>query len=162
MKRLILLRHATSGWNQPGRSDSERLLDSEGESEAQEMGQRLAAEGFKPQLIVSSPATRAIITARLVAAQLNYDPASILEEETVYNASLETLLNVVRSFDDRFERIMLVGHNPGLSELGSYLSGHHGGLPPAGLYTIDFDLGSWDQLWLESGRLQRYDYPANR
>ncbi|OOZ42342.1 hypothetical protein BOW53_00435 [Solemya pervernicosa gill symbiont] len=130
MKRLTILRHATASMMQLVADDFERTLEPRGEEEAAEMGRQLSKRQIKPEQLVSSPAKRAITTAAIVAGELHYPVDDIAIEAEIYNAELQTLLDIVQHFSNRFDHVMLVGHNPGLSELGHYLTGQGQALPP--------------------------------
>ncbi len=163
MKRLIVFRHAKSSWSEPGKPDNERPLSSRGERDAPAMGARLAARGERPEVILSSHAGRAKATARAVAAALKSPATLIRIERRLYLASLEQLLDVLREQDDDESRALLVGHNPGLTELVNYLLPTLAldNLPTAGVVAIDVDAEHWSDLRPAVCRLLYYDYPKN-
>lgn len=122
MKTLILVRHAKSSWKDPSLADRDRPLNKRGKRDAPEMGRRLAARGGAPDLIVSSPANRALATARIIAAAVGYTAEKIREDERLYLASPAGILEAIRDLEDGYERVFLFGHNPGLTELVNELS----------------------------------------
>lgn len=121
MRLLSVVRHAKSDWNDPTLSDAERPLNARGQRDAPAMGQRLAAEECRPDLMVSSPATRAMQTATLLATELGYPPEAIVQVDVIYEASLGTLQSVVESLPDNATHVMLIGHNPGFESLCNYI-----------------------------------------
>ncbi|PLX78253.1 MAG: hypothetical protein C0616_15095 [Desulfuromonas sp.] len=143
MKTLVLLRHAKSSWDDPGLPDFERQLNPRGLRDASVLGQRLAARGFQPDRIVVSPAQRSRQTATLVAAELGCEELIEYAAE-IYEASLDELLKVISNFDDGDGIVLLVGHNPGISELAAVLLGTpYENLPTCGMVSTNFSVGSW-------------------
>jgi phosphohistidine phosphatase len=116
MKHLILLRHASA---ENGELDRVRALSARGRSEAERVGPalgRLAERGFRPELLLTSPALRARETLAGLGGAL--DAARRVEEdEALYLASAGRLLTRLQSLPDPDEQVLLVGHNPGLGEL---------------------------------------------
>lgn len=143
MKTLYLVRHAKSSRDDPMLADRERPLNDRGRHDAPVMGRRLARRGAKPDTIVSSPAVRALATARLIAKELGIDRARIVVDERLYATSADELLAVVRALDDRLDRAMLVGHNPEMTDLAQRLSAAIGALPTCAVAEFGFDTRSW-------------------
>ncbi len=161
MKRLILVRHAKSSWKDPGLVDRDRPLNGRGRRDAPEMGRRLAARDVAPDVLVTSPARRARKTARKIADALGYPRDGILEEETVYEASLPDLLAVVRGLDPDWDEVLLVGHNPGLTDLANFLLPGRPfvNLPTCGVACVDLPVDGWDEAGEGAGRLVFHDAP---
>lgn len=158
MKTLYVLRHAKSSWDDAELADFDRPLNERGESTAPFMGEFMAASGFEPEVIVSSPAVRARDTARLAkeAAHLAVDT---VYDERIYEASSRTLQLVASSIDDRFESAMLVGHNPGMEGLVRLLTGRSEEMPTAALAVIDLDIEQWSEIDSGLGALRRLIRP---
>lgn len=137
MRRLILLRHAEAaparGWS----SDRERELTPAGVDQARRAGLWLLHHGARPTRIVCSPARRTQDTAAQLTAL--FPTVEVAHDEAIYEAAAEALAAVVARHSDA-ETLLLVGHNPGVSELAALLvgAGTHGGapLPPCGLLDI--------------------------
>ncbi|CAN5293783.1 histidine phosphatase family protein [soil metagenome] len=147
MKTLCLIRHAKSSWNHPEINDIDRPLELRGEEDAVVVGKWLYEQTFKPDIILSSPANRAINTAKILAAQLHYDTESIIIEPSVYEASVEDLLAVIKNVDDKYSTLLLVGHNPGLTWLANYLAEDHMiNLHTCGVYCITFETSTWQDI----------------
>ncbi len=163
MKRLTLLRHAKSSWRDAERPDIDRPLNSRGEHDAPRMGGRLKARGLRPSLILTSPARRARATAKLVARALGYPLEFLQPEPALYLATPEQILGVVAAQDERFGDVLLVGHNPGLSELVCRLLPDFEvrDLPTCAVVTIDFEAGRWAELESAPRKLVAYDFPKN-
>lgn len=159
-KHLTLIRHAKSSWDDSGLQDFERPLNGRGLKNAPMMGKRLAAAGYTFDTIISSPAVRAITTAKLIAAEIGFDENSILQIHSLYAAGLGTLVDVVREIDNRFQDAILVGHNPGFTQLCRYLSQTRIlNMPTCCIARIEFDAQSWETAAIQKGHLANFDYP---
>src|SRR5688572_19085866 len=113
MKTLYVLRHAKSSWNDPHLSDFDRPLNDRGERTAPFIGKLMRDRGLIPDVVISSPARRALETAKLVREAAGIEP-DILFDERIYEASPQALRQVAAEADDLLASIMLVGHNPGI------------------------------------------------
>jgi phosphohistidine phosphatase len=122
MKTLVLVRHAKSSWKDTSLADRDRPLNRRGKRDAPRMGDQLADLVGAPDLIVTSPAARAIATARIIAGVVGYPVDGIREDERIYEASPAEILEVMRELDDDRDRVFLFGHNPGLTDLVNELS----------------------------------------
>ena len=133
-RTLILLRHAKSDWS-GDETDVARPLAPRGRRQAPEAGRWLAAHIERVDLAVVSPATRARSTWDLVAAELPVPPPTRIDDR-VYAASDPELLAVVRELSDDLQTVVLVGHNPGIEELVSSLTGDQAPMPTSALAVI--------------------------
>ena len=160
MKELILVRHAKSSWKDPTLRDHERPLNKRGKRDAPEMGERLAASGYDPDLIVSSSAVRALDTARTIAGKLGYPSESIAVEERLFHAGVAELLQVIRGVDDSVEILMLFGHNPGLTDLANHIGPREIlNVPTCAVLHLRFRAGTWSTAGELPGDEVLYDYP---
>src|SRR5262245_52771885 len=115
MKTLLLLRHAKSSWKHTELTDHDRPLKKPGRQAAKRMGQLLRELDLVPQHILTSTATRACDTARLAAGGMKYND-QIESVGALYHAQPTTFVAVVSHVPERFQRLLLVGHNPGLED----------------------------------------------
>ncbi|WOE70328.1 histidine phosphatase family protein [Hydrogenimonas thermophila] len=160
MRELFILRHAKSSWDDPSLADFDRPLNSRGKEDAPLMGEHLAKLGVKPDIIVSSPAKRAKKTAKIVAEQLGFNPEKIEFRETIYEASPQSLLYLVCQFPENAKRVMLVGHNPGLTELANILGDITiENIPTTGVVGIAFDTSKWEEACRMKGHTILFDFP---
>lgn len=148
MKRLTLMRHADTRWKDAGISDLERPLNRRGTAAAETMARRLLELELVPDLLMVSPARRTQQTAEILARELSVPQRRVVREELLYLASAEDLLKVVRGAGPRVAHLLLVGHNPGVSELVHLLvpAGSPSGLATAALCSIGFDCGEWTRI----------------
>jgi len=153
MRTLLILRHAKSSWKHAGLSDHDRPLNRRGERDAPFMGQLLRSQRLSPGAIVSSTALRAQRTAEDVAQSSGFEGAVQLEGR-LYLADAGTIVDVGREVDAETHRILVVGHNPGVEELVSRLTGQDERLPTAALAQIALPIDQWNELRLTTdGRL---------
>src|SRR5687768_9096046 len=144
VKTLLVLRHAKSSWDDAALDDHERPLNARGERDAPRIGQLAREEGLVPELIVSSDAVRARLTA---AAMADATGGRILLDPRLYHASAKDILAALRSVvEDNLETVMIVGHNPGLEELVAVLTGELEHLPTAALAQIELPIEGWSDL----------------
>lgn len=139
-RTLILLRHAKSDWS-GDESDLDRPLARRGQRQAPQAGRWLAANVDGIDLAVVSPAARARRTWELVSAELEAVPRTRVDDR-VYAASVGGLLAVVRELPDDLDTVVLVGHNPGLEELVTELTGEWVPMPTSALAVLTLP-GSW-------------------
>lgn len=160
MKILTLVRHAKSSWKNPGLSDRQRPLNKRGKRDAPLMGQRILGHGIRPSLILSSPAKRAWTTAKVIAREIHYPIEFLQREDALYHASLDGFLEVLSEQDNEFNSIMVVGHNPGMTDFANYLSpGLTDNLPTAGVVSVEIDQDHWKLDERPQVRLLVHDYP---
>lgn len=161
MLLLTLVRHAKSTWDYPELSDFERPLNERGRRDAPRMAQRAQALS-KVSRIISSPATRAITTARLFAEQLGIDFDAILIEAKLYDASRKTLLEVLTRIESKPEHVMLFGHNPGFSELAHTLGNSpFDDLPTCAVVHFKLAVKQWQDVAPGCGTLVKYLFPKD-
>lgn len=161
MIRLLLLRHAKAVPAAEAATDASRPLAARGERDARLMGERLRERQARPDLIVTSPAARTLRTAQIVAAACNYARERIAVDERLYLASPAEILAVIAAFGPQQRSALVVGHNPGLSELAGTLVPdlRDADLPTCGLIAFDVPSGDWTSLGALPLRLAYRDSP---
>jgi phosphohistidine phosphatase len=160
MKILTLIRHAKSSWDDSALPDKDRPLNKRGLRDAPAMGKRLAKHGVRPDLILSSPATRALTTAEAIAEQIGYPSQAIVVNDRLYISSAGELLAVVRKLDNALERVMLFGHNPGLTDLADQLSSDKiDNIPTCGVVQLTFDIDAWTSIGTDKAAHVEVDSP---
>jgi len=121
MKTLVIVRHAKSSWDDPSCSDFERTLNKRGERDAPYMAQITREKGIKADLIISSPANRALTTAKYFAKEQGIVDSNISQKELIYNSGFSEILRLLKKTDNSYNTVMLFGHNPDITHLTSYL-----------------------------------------
>jgi phosphohistidine phosphatase len=169
MKRLLIMRHAKSSWDEPDRPDHDRPLNDRGRRTAPRMGAWLAEQGLVPDLALVSSATRAQQTWELVAGALPCQgPART--EPGIYEAEPETLVEILHGTPDEAATVIMVGHEPGVSEFARLMASDpvpaalaraFGHFPTAAVAAIEFDTGSWRSVNPGRGRFTVFVTPKD-
>lgn len=160
MKQLILIRHAKSSWENPQLSDFDRPLNPRGQRDLPAMAERVRAKELIPDQLLYSGALRTTLTARELATTLDLPDSRCHDIPEMYEGCWETLLNLLQGQPDSSSSLMLVGHNPGIAELGAYLSGSplpH--FPTSCVQHLMLNVLSWTELAESCGTTQWFDYP---
>lgn len=147
MKQLTIARHAKSSWDLPELDDFYRPLNDRGVKNAFAMADALRERNFYPDLILTSPAVRAINTAIIIGRKLDFPQQRIESNDRIYEAGVEDLFKVIANVDDRIGHLMLFGHNPSLTNLINRLQSRPlDNLPTCGMYSISLPIGSWAEV----------------
>ncbi len=162
MKTLYLMRHAKSSWKDPSLTDHQRPLNKRGKKAAPDMGRRLKERGVLLDIIVCSDAKRALDTAAAVAASLSLPPKMIHQAAELYHASAEEILGVVYRFREKWKRAMIVGHNPGFTDVANLFHANpRFNMPTAGIIELRFDATSWRHIHRDCLVFSSFDFPKN-
>jgi phosphohistidine phosphatase len=145
MKTLLLMRHAKSSWKQKDLQDIERPLNHRGEKDAPEMGKLLKKKDLVPDLILSSTAVRARMTAEAVSKKSSYDK-EIVYIEKLYLAEVPAIIEVLKEQADGLGIILLIGHNPGLESALQILTSKIESLPTASIANISLPIDRWGEI----------------
>ena len=161
MKTLYINRHAKSSWNESGVSDYDRPLNPRGLLDAPFMAKQFSEKSGGVDLILSSPANRALTTATFFAKEIGFATSELKTEAGIYLASTQDLLKIVSQLDDVYEKVIMFGHNPGFTYLVQYLTGEYVNMPTCAIARVDFEVDSWGSIGADSGSLIAFDYPKN-
>ena len=123
------------------------------------MGKRLAKRDVKLDLLVSSPALRALTTAHLIADEIGYKREDIVVDDRLYASSPDDLLAVIRALDNKLDRVMLFGHNPEFSDLAHRLSSEIVDMPTSAVAEYNFDTKAWTDIGEVEPAKTVLDYP---
>ena len=147
MKRLTIIRHGKSSWTSPTEDDFARPLNSRGVRDCERMPGLISNSIPCPDLLLSSDAVRAKMTAEVIAEHYQIALEDVQYNNGLYLASLETILECLDIQDDVQGHIMLVGHNPGLTELYKYLCPDSADdLPTFAVVDLKIDVATWGEL----------------
>jgi phosphohistidine phosphatase len=149
MKQLLVLRHAKSSWKDSTLTDFNRPLNERGKRDAPRMGKLLSQLDLTPDLIITSAAVRAKLTAEAVADNCGYD-GDILATPDLYMGMPEDYITVLKQIEDVYTRIMIVGHNPGIEDFVEDLTDQWHRMPTAALAYIKLDIKNWHAFDEES------------
>jgi len=169
LKQILLLRHAKSSWADPILGDSSRPLNERGKRAAVAMGRQLTRLDVVPQVVLCSSAKRTRETYEGLGASVQGVPVEFTD--AIYEASVDRLLNVLRGADDSYDRVMMIGHNPGMEGLAKLLCDGQGNTkalarlaekyPTGALAILETDSPSWDELGQGSCCLKAFMRPAD-
>ena len=170
MKRLTLLRHAKSGWDDPVSRDFDRPLNARGKKASETIGRWLKSQGLSFDHIAASPAVRVVETIDHVAIGYGETMAPVWDKRA-YLASASSLLDIIHEAPADSARMLLVGHNPGLEDLILSLVPDQVGdeardaveekYPTASLVEIDFDVAEWADIKPGAGQLVYFKRPRD-
>jgi phosphohistidine phosphatase len=160
LKTIFLVRHGKAVSRDTDIPDYNRTLLERGRENSLQVARRLKKQKIKPSLIISSPAPRALGTARIFARQLGYNPRSIRTRKAIYDQTDGTLLNIVREIDEECDNVILIGHNPSINDFALFLTGNFNkDMPTCGLVGIKLKTGTWKEIAKGGGKLKIYDFP---
>ncbi len=149
MKTLLVLRHAKSSWKDENLADFARPLNERGKRDAPRIGELIRREEIVPDLIISSSAKRALKTAEAVALACGYE-SEIKATRALYHAWSDEYLEELNEIPDKYETVMIVGHNPGMEGLVEDLTNEWISMPTAALAQISIEIDRWSELSFDS------------
>lgn len=163
MKTLILVRHAKSDWTNESLGDRERPLNERGKRDAPEMAKRLRKKDLAIDAFVSSPARRALRTARYFAEEFNVNEKDIRVEESLYGAGPSTFAEVVSSLKDKDQSVVFFSHNPGITEYANTLCKVRiDDMPTCGVFAVTAGVNNWTDFADAEKSFLFFDYPKRR
>jgi phosphohistidine phosphatase len=165
VKTLYVIRHAKSSWDVYDLDDFERPLNDRGKRDAPRMGKRLKEKEIHPDLMLSSPAKRALSTARRIAKVIGYKKENIKTVRNLYHPDEETILAIVQQLPAHCTSAMLFSHNPGLTDFVNTLM--NGALdidnvPTCGVVAFKFNIDHWQDVQWGKGEMVFFDYPKSK
>ncbi len=166
MRTLYVLRHAKSDWGDASLRDFDRPLNGRGRKSAKAMGRELRERGLTPDLVLLSPSARTTETLARVEEGFGASFEKV-EESSIYLAETEELVALIRNAPAKSERLMIVGHNPGMHELVLLLANGPRDLreeaaakfPTGAMAEISFDVGDWSDVTPGSGFIRSFLKP---
>jgi phosphohistidine phosphatase len=162
MKTLYLVRHAKAEEKRNGMRDFDRRLTEKGIEDAINMGKRLREESVRPDVMITSPAKRALETCELIAGELGYLNENVVFERSLFEAELDDFLEVIRGLDDAHTAVMMFGHNPSISDVAYYLCRDFTeGMSKGAAAGISLDVESWSEAGERTGKKLLAETPKN-
>lgn len=163
MKEIIFVRHGKSSWKHD-LTDIDRPLNNRGKKDAPYMGAYMRANNVYPDLVLSSPAIRALTTARIIAGEIGYPVKDILVNNSLYTFTLNTqkyITEHIQTLDNQYNRVMIFGHNPTFTELANYLAGDlvFTNVPTCGIVAFSFATEKWQTINANNANLTWYAFP---
>ncbi len=159
-KQLFIVRHGKSSWEYENVDDIDRPLKVKGINDAYAMAKRLESSNKHPQLIISSPANRALHTSTIFARVLKYPLYNLRLNELIYNGDEDEILQLIKETDDSVSSLMIFGHNPVSTDLSNiFLKESLNKLPTAGITSLNFKADKWKDISAENVSTELVDYP---
>lgn len=146
MKKLSFVRHAKSSWDSKYPSDFEREINERGIQKTENLFHFLKAEGLIPEMILCSPAVRAMQTAHFLMSKLNFSKDILVFEPALYSGNHHDYINAIYAFDDSINHLMVVGHNPSISDVAYSLSNEVAMMNTSEICHFEFDCTQWNQI----------------
>ena len=161
VRTLYLVRHAKSSHDDPTLEDIDRPLNKRGKSDAKLMGEILYDKGVRIDNMLISPSKRTRSTAKRLAKQLDYDKDKIQIDSTIYRCRTQALLAAIRSVDNQYKSLMVIGHNPSTIQVANHFQKDtiFTEVPTCGIVAIEFEGASWETLGHKEGDFKFFDYP---
>lgn len=160
---MIVIRHAKSSWDHPLLDDFKRPLNERGERDAPRMGKRLKEKRLIPDLLLSSPAKRALTTCEKIAEVLAYPAEKIKTNRDLYHAEDEEILQIVKKISDKHDVVLIFGHNPGLTDFVNRLTDARiENVPTCGIVACTLNIESWKGTQWGNGEVEFFDYPKSK
>ena len=159
-KTLILVRHAKSSWRDATLNDIHRPLNKRGSRDAPKMGKHLVKQGIIPDVIFSSPGLKDKFKKNHEQLGLETRPTEIRVKESLYTFNSKDLLTEIKSMKDKYDKVMIVCHNPAITDITNYLSKSRiDNVPTCGVVVLKFDIDSWGDVSKGKAKLSSFDYP---
>jgi len=160
MKQLLLIRHAKSSWNDPSLADFDRPLNERGKQDAPEMAKRLSKRKIKINAFVSSPAKRARQTCKQFAAEFDFKKKDIILDPKLYEAGEEKLYSVVEDLKNKFDTVVIVSHNPGITSFANSLTEKKiDDMPTCSIFALKIDTKKWADFRDAKKEFWFFDFP---
>lgn len=159
MKHLYLIRHAKSDWSDEGKGDFERSLNKRGQKAILTMANALKERKIMPDLILSSSAKRAQLTAKGLAKEIGYS-GKIKYIDALYMAEPIDVISIIKEIKDKHDNIFIIGHNPETTELTDLmLDDYIDNIPTLGIVALKLPIKHWKKLKPEKAKLRFFIYP---
>lgn len=162
MKRLILIRHAKSSWKDMNLSDFDRPLNKRGMANGEFMSDLLSKKIKSVDAFFSSSSKRTILTSKFFIDKINVNKERIYYSENLYHASSNYLIEFILSLKNSFSTVIIVGHNPGFTDISNYFLGNmFYNMPTCGIVMIDFEVDNWKKIGQKNGKLFYKMFPKD-
>jgi phosphohistidine phosphatase len=128
------------------------------------MGKRLKEKEIQPDLMLSSPAVRALSTCQAIAHILGYKQGSVQTDRRLYHATEDEILTVILKLNDKHDAVMIFSHNPGLTDfVNSFRNTPEviDNIPTCGVVAFKLPIDSWKDVHWKTGDMEFFDYPKN-
>lgn len=162
MKTLLLIRHAKSSWNDQKQPDFERTLTDSGKSDAKIMAGRIKEGSIQLNFFVSSPAIRAITTAKIFMKELEANENYLLPKALLYEATVQDFYRVIESLEEKENEVAVFAHNPGITDFINSLECFPVyNMPMCAVYALKVKTNNWSEFRYSEKEFLFFDYPES-
>lgn len=158
MKKLFIMRHAKSSWDNIFLNDYDRPLNSRGKSDLRKMAIHFSKKNIKPNLLLSSGAKRAKKTAKVIIKKLKFTNIFIVND-TIYESNEDNLLFIIKNLENIYHTVFLIGHNPGLNMLVYDLINFDKNIPTCGVIELEFNCNTWQEINKNNVEFVSFEFP---
>ncbi|MEO6902144.1 MAG: histidine phosphatase family protein [Bacteroidia bacterium] len=160
MKTIYFIRHAKSDWSNTGLTDFDRPLNLRGYTDAHKMSLSMKEQAIFPELIITSPAIRAISTAMIFAENLDFNFSKITINKKLYASTVNEYVDCVKKINNQINTAFLFGHNPSISDcVNSFTTAFTGELSTCAMVGLEFKVEDWENISSKNGSFSYYNYP---
>lgn len=160
MKTVFFVRHAKSSWKDPSLKDIERPLNKRGLRDAPFMSKLLAGRANPPDKIISSPAKRALVTARYFVEAFGLDESALQTEPLIYDGDQQDILSFVSGLPSEWSTVMIFGHNPVFTTIANHFSDEYiANVPTCGIVKVVTPADNWNDFDGKQARMETFYYP---
>jgi len=154
VKRIYFIRHAKSSWEDIRLTDFERPINDRGRNDIIKMGSWFKQRLVDLDAVFSSPANRAIYTARAICKEIEYEVHNIIINNNIFEATKDDLIQIIKGLDNHLNNIIIFGHNPALTDVINYLEVNLSlkNLPTLGVCGMDLNIKKWDDIDFNTGK----------
>ena len=162
MKKLLIIRHAKSSWNDITQQDFDRPLNDRGHKDAPRMAKRLLKDEIEIDAFISSPAVRALTTAEYFAEAYDVKKKNIIQEQILYHPEPKIFFEIISNLDDDYKTVAIFSHNPGITEFVNQLCDVRvDDMPTCAVYGVKADIKGWKDFSNSEKKFWFFDYPKN-
>ena len=158
MKNLIIVRHCKSSWKDPSLSDFDRPLNKRGNIDGELMSNYLREKEKKIDKLILSTSIRTRLTSKYFIEKIHFNSISYLDE--LYHASYSEIIKIISKIENNFNNLMVIGHNPGLTELINHFSDMRiYNIPTSGIIKVEFKEDKWSKITENKGKIVYKKFP---
>jgi phosphohistidine phosphatase len=162
MKKLLLVRHAKSSWDDLTQKDFDRMLNDRGHRDAPKMAKRLLKDDVEIDAFISSPAVRALTTAEYFAEAYGSKKKNVIQEPILYHPDAETFFDIISKINDDVKTVAIFSHNPGITSFANILCPTRiDDMPTCAIFAVKADIKSWKEFAEAERKFWFFDYPKN-
>ncbi len=164
MKNIVIIRHAKAEALHNDESDFDRKLTERGKKNAAEVAKILSVKNIRPEVMISSPAKRALRTAKIFADRFDMKKSAVITKDFLYaDYSMDEIVKMLSEEFDSFGNVFIIGHNPVIVQLiSSFCTSFEADFPTSAATVIAFDVDNWNEIKAGSGKQLLFELPSKK